>query len=1580
MNVDINTLKHLVPLNTLSPGNLIELAKKSAVVDVPANHVIFKPDDEDDDRVYLLSGEVLLIPHDGEKAVVTGGSVASRYELDPYRPHRDTVRSQTAIQIVRVNSNLLDVLLPRDITTSYEVSELDVDDDEDWMTRLLRSPIFQRLAASDIQQVMLRMDEYAVEKGTVVIRQETECDYYYYIKEGTFAVVQKTNSSEEKIAELIDGQSFGEEAAASSELRNASVIALTDGVLMRLHKNDFVALILHPLIPRLNYSEAIVAVDRDAILLDVRAEEEFYSQGGLDGGRNIPLRNIRSRLDALKMDERYIVYCDTGSRSSAAAFLLVEHGFDASILSGGLIRYGRLSAVELGNKTDLSGVERKRREEESRMNVVDDTLERAKKEAAELIAAAQTEAERIRSEGLAARTNAEQEAALLKQKAEHMVVRFKSEAGKFAVKAKEIKVSTALESEKIKQEQLHLEIVQAKTQLDREQVADDVQRIESKQNDINKKFDEVVRLKAEAEAVRKATDEEYAIIRAEQKRLKQRIHEAQSLGGKLREERKNAEQKANAVKAKQAEAQSKLDAAMELQADVEQRKRDAEIEACRVKEAQTKAEEKFNAAVRIQAEVEAARKLAEDAAVRVKAEQEEANNKLREVEKIQQEVASQRRLMEQGAVRIKQEEETARLKFEEIELLQAEVEMQHKATQRETLRIQQENDDVQEKWQQALAFHAEVETTRAAFATEMERISREKDAAQIALEEAERLQVGVDAARQAAEDATQRIRLEREEVQTKLRDAVKMKEEVAAERRLAEEQTEKAKLVQAQAQQRLDAARQLQESAVAAQAVAEQQIADMVASHDEAGRLEVELSDAQAQAQAAAAIGVEAERSKSQAVMELEQAEERKEQLKRKLDEAEWMQTQVQAASQNSVRDSQLVQAEWQKLEQKQNEMRSLRERAQSAQRAVEEESQKLDAQRRETQLQLEEVVLVKAEAERARQQLMTDADGLHAQELEVQRKLDEVVRAKDEAASARRATEEAAEKVRVEQQTVLLKTSEAEQLKQAAELVRHQAEVEFQKIRSEQLDVQSKLDEVGAIRAEAESNREAVDKEAINARLQNDQAEQKLVEAEKIRDAAEEQRRAVEIQVAQLRSQQDDMQQRLADVEKLRLAAEEKRKGVEDDARRVQKQREKLNKRIETRTAALQQELIGAKNRLHDTVAHKDKVEEAFDKAQEDSNMLMEELEAAQVQIGVYSEMVENQKELETRMLQERGKWPIFGWIGIAFVVAFVAALGLVATGVFDNVFNQSVVDGKNDQHVSVAVANTTAESGSDVGKSVTDKIGELGKTAPVVVTNDDKISSHTDEKSADAVRRVDRVVKPFRDKLKSGGMGPEMISIDSGEFLMGSRPIMGHYDELPQHKVMIRRFAVSRYEVRYEEYDRFVKMTGKASSHRGKHSHPVTHVSWQDSSDYAQWLGRQTHKKYRLPTEAEWEYIAGAGSKSRFWWGTKIGVNRASCLGCGSVWDKVGTAPVGSFQANPMGVFDTAGNVGEWVLDCYHANYQTAPNDGSARQTDGCKQRVVRGGAFDRPADSLRSTKRIGYSNSATFGNLGFRLVREY
>jgi formylglycine-generating enzyme required for sulfatase activity len=226
-----------------------------------------------------------------------------------------------------------------------------------------------------------------------------------------------------------------------------------------------------------------------------------------------------------------------------------------------------------------------------------------------------------------------------------------------------------------------------------------------------------------------------------------------------------------------------------------------------------------------------------------------------------------------------------------------------------------------------------------------------------------------------------------------------------------------------------------------------------------------------------------------------------------------------------------------------------------------------------------------------------------------------------------------------------------------------------------------------------------------------------------------------------------------------------------------------------------------------------------------------------------------------------------------------------------------------------------------------------------------------------------------------------PMLVSLPAGEFIMGSNT--DDPSEKPAHKVTIGTpFAIGKLEVTVDQWNACVAAGAcpreASAANRAKNT-PVRDVSWDDAQQYVKWLSSSTGKPYRLPTEAEWEYATRGGTASRFWWGDKMKAGTANCKECGEPWSQDGPANVGSFAANPNGLFDVNGSVWEWVSDCWHNNYKNAPPDGNAWNEATCRVRVIRGGSWRDGASYMTSTTRFKYDASVRHSQNGFRVARD-
>ncbi len=340
--VDKSVLKTLVPPASLNAENFQELASKAVMEDIASGRLLFKKGDRDRKTIYLLSGQVDLIDGKKKQGSIKAGTSQARHPISNHQPRRLTAQAKGSVTIVRFDSDLLDVLLTWDQLSGIEVSDLSRKEEKsrpdsgDWMTRILQSKAFLRIPPANIQTMFMRLEETPVRAGQTIINQGDPGDFYFIISRGKFKVARESaNGTSVVLAELTDGEAFGEEALLSEAKRNATIVAETDGLLMRLSKKDFGELLKEPMLNEVDIKAAQKMVGKGAVLLDVRMDSE-HRANCIKGSLNVPLFMLRLKSDSLDPRKRYICYCETGRRSSAAAFLLSEKGFESYVLRGGL--------------------------------------------------------------------------------------------------------------------------------------------------------------------------------------------------------------------------------------------------------------------------------------------------------------------------------------------------------------------------------------------------------------------------------------------------------------------------------------------------------------------------------------------------------------------------------------------------------------------------------------------------------------------------------------------------------------------------------------------------------------------------------------------------------------------------------------------------------------------------------------------------------------------------------------------------------------------------------------------------------------------------------------------------------------------------------------------------------------------------------------------------------------------------------------------------------------------------------------------------------------------------------------------
>jgi CRP-like cAMP-binding protein len=337
-NVMLNAsnLAHLIPLSELSGDALSQAANLAAGTSLEAGQVLFRKGAVDARTFYLLDGEVALDSEDGSQPLrVKAGSDTARHPVSRLKPRTYTCVARTPCKMVAFADDDLDHLVARDQATAYEVTEFEGDDPQ-WMFDLLSNPAFSQVPPGNLHILFSRFEAIPVSAGQEIVRQGEAGDYYYLIRSGLARVTRTAAYNKEiPLAVLKPGQGFGEEALISGDPRNATVTMASDGELMRLPAADFDSLLREPLVHNVNLAQGAELIKQGAQLIDVRLEAEF-AEGSLKGSTNLPLYLLRLKANSLDRKKTYLLFCQSGRRSSAAAFLLSQRGFDARVLQGGL--------------------------------------------------------------------------------------------------------------------------------------------------------------------------------------------------------------------------------------------------------------------------------------------------------------------------------------------------------------------------------------------------------------------------------------------------------------------------------------------------------------------------------------------------------------------------------------------------------------------------------------------------------------------------------------------------------------------------------------------------------------------------------------------------------------------------------------------------------------------------------------------------------------------------------------------------------------------------------------------------------------------------------------------------------------------------------------------------------------------------------------------------------------------------------------------------------------------------------------------------------------------------------------------
>jgi len=372
-NISIARLKKLEPISILSQERLEELITLSYVERLPIGVSIIREGEIDNQTIYLLEGDVQLSSSDGRvDRVISGSKEEARFPIDDSQPRQMSGVALSRVEVFRVDNSVLDYMMMWDQLAVSEETRVKPaakpaageqkkaaevtqartdakpaaqkkpaqntvapepatqDDDKSWIRKMRHIMAFKNMPAANIKALLEKMQTILVNKGDVIVKQGEAGEYFYVLTDGEAQVTRTI-----ELANLQAGSSFGEEALVTDTERNATVTMTTDGMLMRLSKENFNQLLKDPLLDRVSPDEARMRINKGAVWLDVRHVTEF-NHSRLPKAMNIPLHELRMRISELSKDKSYVCYCRTGKRSSAAAFLLAQNGFKVSVLNGGI--------------------------------------------------------------------------------------------------------------------------------------------------------------------------------------------------------------------------------------------------------------------------------------------------------------------------------------------------------------------------------------------------------------------------------------------------------------------------------------------------------------------------------------------------------------------------------------------------------------------------------------------------------------------------------------------------------------------------------------------------------------------------------------------------------------------------------------------------------------------------------------------------------------------------------------------------------------------------------------------------------------------------------------------------------------------------------------------------------------------------------------------------------------------------------------------------------------------------------------------------------------------------------------------
>jgi len=1532
---DIKALKNLVPLNGLSNTHFEELARKATVLEIKEGKFLFKKGERDNSTCYVLSGEIAL--HDGSdiKLTIQGGTEEAKHPIAPQQPRQLSARAKTKSTVISIDSGLLDVMLAWEQSSAYEVAEIEADEEEDWMTRMMQSDLMQRLPATNLQQLFIRMKEVPAKAGETIVSQDDDGDYYYIIKQGKCIVSRKPSPASRpiKLAELNDGDSFGEESLLSGSKRNATVTMMSDGSLMRLAKKDFDELLKSPLLSKLVYDDAKKLVEKGAVYLDVRLPGE-YVNAHLNGSINIPLAAIRNEITEIDRSKTYIVYCDTGRRSTSAVFLLGQFGIDAHVLANGL------SSVPLDQYTS-QGEAKAEAEAETKTEsaeVIDINRDKEQEQNNnEALTAAKKEKEKFQAE-----------VSVLTAEIEQLKARVESAENTLTEKNNEIQELTNNTEENKKQSE----------ELEKELLAS--QQIEVELNKLQ------AELKKSKDALTEKESELTNAKKAEEQAQKKIISQGEELV-LLAQQKESIEKTVEQLKLAQEGLQREKDALskdssgslQELNAELEKLRVNLESSQNRNNVLEADLSSERGQVVTLKQEIE-----------QIKVSEQTLNKELSEHKKAFE------KDLEKNESLLKEEKNEL---INKIELLEKNLSIESEQGQSSIQKLQQEIDDLK-------AVRQQLENEISAGANKIKELENNL----------EQLNNKISLSARELQDKTDVIEAEKNTYKKQIEElTAQMEEEKQKSVSLSEELNkahEEINSTTAEIQAKMNAAiielKTKEELLLSVQTQLNDVVVEKENTEKQNNELSVQvkvLSDAQLAASNESSLQIsELQRQMGEVSSERHSLNEKVISLKEELRILNDTKMALESSKESDGQEMQDLLSDLRRQIEDQEELaKQARQQANEKEKLGEELRTELVSLRAVYAQKEEDVVSLKQEIDDLKVEVNSYSE-------------------KDSSASKNIAdTESALKKLQQEYEQVSNESNKRiEQLEKSIEekqALINEASQQVERETSLRSDAESSFSVM-----EKEITQHKSDAESLKTKLEESQLTITTLESElgKLKQAQQDWRTkendaAKDVELEFSKSRLEELEQELKDsqsgmaearehVEKLEKKLSMERHMADTD-NNLQGQIEKLKNEMEAQLSKYKSEVdsetVGLRNENEKLQKQLGQLHKDHEQAISTGKVIEKKLEQqapkrSHAQTEDHSALFDlpdmDKNLFNSRVNQAPAKSNMLLTIVIAVLFSAVSAGGVYWYFVINN-----KVPGKQ---VSNAVpASDVSERGVAANSVKAAPVKKAIKVAPKKpLFNLDKAKKPRKKKVVDNLLRPTRVYSDF---LKSGGSGPVMSAVPAGTFKMGSPSSSVHFEERPQHLVAVKKFSISKYEVTFAEYDRFAAATGRprpSDNGWGRQKRPVVNVSWLDANAYTKWLSKETGHTYRLPTEAEWEYAARAGTQTKYWWGAKLIKKKANCFNCGSQWDRVSTAPVGRFEASSLGLHDVSANAMEWVMDCYHKNYDGAPGDGSAWGAGKCDAHVARGGSYRSTADNIRITKRSKFAPDTALDQLGFRVVR--